>query len=135
MVAACGRATSHTYVSSLPVDLEVVKLKPSVAKGKLVLSKIEDMEGDGFFVMFEVHGESYRVSDISDLVEGLVSVIDGYGFFKKCSKKRKVIYNLLMNEVSGSTTINQSRKSVLVLVTYEIDINVNFEFVFWFNSV
>ena len=38
------------------------------------------MEGDGPFVMLKVHGESNRMGDVSDLVEGLIGVIDRNGF-------------------------------------------------------
>ena len=114
------------YVSSFPIDLWVMELKPSVAKSELVLSEIKDVEGDGFFVMFEIHGESDGVSNVTNLVKGLVGVVGGDGFYKKRGWESKIVYNLLMNEVSGSTTIDQGRKSVLVLSTHEAYFDVDF---------
>ena len=80
MVATCGRAMSHMHVSSLSVNLGVVKLEPGVAKSELVLSKVEDVEGDRLFMVLEVHDEGDRMCDVSNLVKGLVSIVGGNRF-------------------------------------------------------
>ena len=84
MVVAHGGATSHTYVSSFPVDFWVVKLEPSVAKGELVFPKVENMKGDRLLMVLGVHVESDGVSDVTDLVQSLVSIVGGNGLCKEC---------------------------------------------------
>ena len=64
----------HTYLSSLPIDLQVVVLEPGVTKDHALLSKTGDSEERPFRVGFVTEDYVHHFRDLTGLVGGAVHI-------------------------------------------------------------
>ena len=62
----------------------------------------------------------------------MVGIIGGDGFYKECHGKGKVINDLLVNEISSSTTIDQSGEGMLVLAIHRGYFDIDFQLILGF---
>jgi len=72
-------ALVHMYLSSLPIDLQVVVLEPDIAKDHALLSKTGDGKKCPFGVGFVTKDYVYYFGDLTSLIGGAVHVVHQYG--------------------------------------------------------
>jgi len=69
------RASVHLYLSGLPIDLQVMVLKPGIVKDHALLSKARDSEECSFEVGFVMENYIYHFRDLTCFVGGAVHVV------------------------------------------------------------
>jgi len=72
-------ASVHLYFSSLPIDLEVVVLEPSIAKDHTLLFKAGDSKECPFGVGLVTENYVYHFGDLSCFIGGAVYIVYQYG--------------------------------------------------------
>ena len=73
------RASVHLHFSSLPIDLQVMVLKPGITKDHVLPSEAENSEEPPFGVGFVTENHVYHFRDLICLVGGAVHVVHQYG--------------------------------------------------------
>jgi len=76
---ALRRALVHLYFSSLPIDLQVVVLEPSITEDHVLPSEAGDSKECPFGVGFVTENYIYHSGDLACLVGGTVYVVHRYG--------------------------------------------------------
>jgi len=76
---ASGGALVHMYLSSLPINLQVVVLEPGVTEDHALLFKTGDGKEHPFSVGFVTEDYVHYFRDLTGLVGGAVHVVHWYG--------------------------------------------------------
>jgi len=72
-------ALVYLYLSSLPIDLQVVVLEPGIAKNHALLSKAGDGKECPFRVSFVMENYIHHFGDLTCLVGGAIHIVHQYG--------------------------------------------------------
>ena len=73
-----GGTSVHSHFSSLPVDLQIMVLEPSVAEDHALLPEVRDGKEHPFGVGFITEDHVYYFGDLSSFVRGTVYVEHWY---------------------------------------------------------
>jgi len=75
---ALREASVHLYFSGLPINLQVVVLKPGVAKDHALLFKTEDGKKHPFRVSFVTEDYIHHFGDLTCLIRGAIHIVHWY---------------------------------------------------------
>ena len=73
------RASVYLHFSGLPIDLQVVVLKPGITKDHVLPSEAGDSEEHPFGVGFVTEDYVYHFRDLTCLVGGAIHIVHWYG--------------------------------------------------------
>ena len=104
---ASGGTLVHTYLSSLPINLQVVVLEPGVAEDHALFFKTGDGEEHPFRVDFVTEDYVHYFGDLTGLVGGAVHVVHWYGARDALGANTFCTDKVLIYEVAHSSRVQK----------------------------
>jgi len=108
----------HLYFSSLPIDLRVVVLEPSVVKDHALLSKTGDSEECPFGVGFVIEDYVYHFEDLTSFIRGAVYIVHWYRARDALGTNTFHTDKVLIYEVTRSSGVQKCLDRVYLIGIY-----------------